>query len=404
VRRSLDDSLRDRRTPTRPLASTKIGRMSATAVRIPQALGMLLAMRRVAPALALFGLVVACGPRPEPAPPPAAPPAPMHSEADEGLRFAELGTCALESGERIEECRIGYRTFGTLAPDRSNVVLFPTWFTGTTKALTSVVPGKLVDTHRFFLVLVDALGDGVSSSPSNSRRQPRVRFPRVTIHDMVEAQRRLVREVLGVTRLYAVAGISMGGMQTFEWAVAHPSELGRAVSIVGTPQLTSHDLLLWNAEKHALEADVAYAGGEYRGRPAVRAVQDIHWLMLSTPRHRAAETSRAEFERWVEEKERDTSFDWNDWRWQLEAMLRHDVARAHGGSLESAAKGVTAKMLVVVARHDHMVEPGPSEAFARALGARGELVVLDSSCGHLAPTEGCEAARLGTAVRGFLEE
>ncbi|CAN5688561.1 hypothetical protein BH11MYX4_BH11MYX4_49480 [soil metagenome] len=96
-------------------------------------------------------------PVPMPAPPMPAPAPP----ADPAQKFADLGTCALESGEKIEACRIGYRTFGTLDAAKSNAVLFPTWFSGTTKSLVDIVPDKLVDTKRFYLILVDALGDGV---------------------------------------------------------------------------------------------------------------------------------------------------------------------------------------------------------------------------------------------------
>lgn len=314
-------------------------------------------------------------------------------------RIADLRTCILDSGEKIEECRIGYRTFGKLDEKKSNLVLFPTWFTGTTKSLVDAVPGKLVDTNRFFLVLVDALGDGVSSSPSSSRTQPRLRFPKFTIHDMVETQRRLVREVLGVEKVHTVMGISMGGMQSFEWAVSHPDEVGRIVPIVGTPQLTAQDLLLWNAELHILEGSTAYANGEYQGRPKIPALQEVHWLMLTSPRHRNSETSREAFPAWLESKTSDTQFDWNDWHRQLEAMLAHDVARAHGGDLAAAAKNVKAKALVIAAEQDHMVNPEPSRAFAKAMNAT--FVALESPCGHMAP--GCDAA-LGARIRKFIEQ
>jgi homoserine O-acetyltransferase/O-succinyltransferase len=338
-----------------------------------------------------------CAPRPTSVERPAPLPT-LTGAADGDQRIAELGTCALESGEKIEGCRIGYRTFGKLDPAKSNAILFPTWFTGTTKSLLDVVPDKLVDTKRFHLILVDAIGDGVSSSPSNSRAQPRLKFPKFTIRDMVESQRRLLREVLGITRLHTVMGISMGGMQALEWSVAHPDEVGRSIPIVGTPQLTSQDLLLWNAELHALEGDAAFANGEYQGHPRMRAVQDIHWLMLSTPAHRASETTREAFPQWLESKESDTAFDWNDWHRQLEAMLVHDIA--HGGRLEDAAQKVKAKTMVVVAEHDHMVNPGPAKAFAKAANAK--LVVLDGPCGHLIPS--CEPAVVAQHVRAFLSE
>ncbi len=321
-------------------------------------------------------------------------------QAGEGdQRIAELRSCALESGETIDECRIGYRTFGKLDATKSNVVLFPTWFTGNTKTLADIVPGKIVDTKKFFLVLVDALGDGVSSGPSSSRTQPRLRFPRFTIHDMVETQRRLLREVLGVQKVHTVMGISMGGMQAYEWAVSHPDEVGRIVPIVGTPQLTSQDLLLWNAELHVLQGSKAYANGEYEGRPKIPALQELHWLMLTTPAHRNADTKRDAFAAWSDAKANDTAFDWNDWHRQLEAMLAHDVARSTGGDVALAARKVKAKGLVIVAEHDHMVNPEPSKVFAKAMNA--SLVVLDSPCGHMVPS--CDDS-IGPRVRRFLEE
>lgn len=359
-------------------------------------------MTRLTMPAAIASLVlVACG-----AASPQRPPAPTvtHAAGDGEQRVAELGTCALDSGERIQECRIGFRTFGKLDATKSNAILFPTWFTGTTSDLVDGVPDKLVDTKKFFLILVDAIGDGVSSSPSNSRAQSRLGFPKFTIHDMVETQRRLLREVLGIERLYAVMGVSMGGMQAFEWSVAHPDEVARAVPIVGTPQLTSHDLHLWNSELHALEDSVAYAGGNYQGRPKIRTVIDIHWLMLTTPRHRARETTRDAYAKWAAEQESETSFDWNDWHRQAEAMLKHDIARAHGGSLEAAAKTVKAKMLVVVADQDHMVHPDPAKAFAKAMGDRAELVVLDSNCGHLATGTTCARAEMAERVKKFLAQ
>ena len=363
------------------------------------------------PAILALVLLASCGEPPPPAltpspPPPLAltppltpsPPPPPAPPPDPAQKFADLGTCPLESGATIGSCRIGYRTFGTLDATKSNVVLFPTWFSGTTKELVDVVPDKLVDTKRFYLILVDALGNGVSTSPSNSTTQARLAFPKFGIRDMVESQRRML-EGLGITHLRAVAGISMGGMQAIQWGVSHPELVDRIVPIVGSPQLTSNDLLLWTAELNALESDVAYAKGSYQGRPPMRAVQDIHTLALATPAHRAAETSREALPKFLASFETDTSFDWNDWHRQLEAMMAHDVGAPYG-SLEAAAKRVKAKALFVVADQDHMVSPIPARAFAKQVsGARVES--LTGPCGHLAP--GCEAAKLNALVTSFLQ-
>jgi homoserine O-acetyltransferase len=191
----------------------------------------------------------------------------------------------------------------------------------------------------------------------------------------------------------------MGGMQSFEWAVSHPDEVGRIAPIVGTPQLTAQDLLLWNAELHLLDDSVAYAKGGYEGRPKIVALQELHWLMLSTPAQRNEETSRMSYAAWDKEMSEDTAFDWNDWHRQLEAMIAHDVARHDRGDLAAAARRVKAKALVVVAEHDHMVNPEPAKLFARAMKA--ELYTTDTPCGHRAPA--CDHG-IEERVRHFLEE
>ena len=317
--------------------------------------------------------------------------------ADGEQQVMDLGRCPLESGEVIEDCKIGYRTFGKLDANKSNAVLFPTWFTGTTKGLVDDIPNKLVDTSKYHLILVDAIGDGVSSSPSNSTKQPRLKFPKFTVGDMVESQKKLL-EKLGIAKLHTVMGISMGGMQALTWAVREPERAAHVVSIVGSPQLTSQDLLLWRAELNAIESDGQYKNGDYEGRPHLKTVLDIHELVLVSPAWREHETTREAFPKWIAEAENDTSFDWNDWHRQLEAMMAHDLAK--GSTLEDAAKRVKAKTLVVVATQDNVVSPIPARRFAKAMNA--QVVELEGPCGHLSP--GCEEQKLRAAVHAFMNE
>src|SRR5258706_3191651 len=126
-------------------------------------------------------------------------------------QFAQLGDFKLESGAVIRDCRIGYRTFGTLNNDKSNAILFPTWAGGTTEeAKSNFGPGRLVDTDKYYVIAVDALSNGVSSSPSNSKLQPRMSFPKFTFGDLVNTQHELLTRVLHLSHLKAVMGVSMG--------------------------------------------------------------------------------------------------------------------------------------------------------------------------------------------------
>lgn len=319
-------------------------------------------------------------------------------QAQPALQHADLDRCTLENGAVIQNCQIGYRTAGTLNAEHSNAVLIPTWFSGTSDSLADQLgPDGLVDTTRYFVVLVDALGNGVSSSPSTSNAHPDSTFPVFTVRDMVDTQHRLLTETLGIDSLHAVLGTSMGGMQAFAWMTHYPSFMDKGVSITGTPRLTPQDHLLWRAQLRALDAAPADTEGLRSGMKAVAA---IHALHLRTPRQVATMDS-TEFEQFVTGLEEDIlAYDPYDWAWQIKAMLRHDVSKAFDGSMSAAADAIEADALIVTVEQDHMVNPIPAQRFGDTLGA--EQLVLDTPCGHLGP--GCESDTLNPTVRRFLRD
>jgi homoserine O-acetyltransferase len=329
--------------------------------------------------------------------------------AQDGVQqFAQLGPCKLESGAVIEDCVIGYRTFGTLNATRDNAVLMPTWLYGTTADLTQLFGNPdikkpasramiLVDTSKYFGIAIDSFGDGVSSSPSNSKTQHGVAFPVFSERDMVEAEYRVMAEVLGLKHLHAVIGLSMGGEQTFAWSVLHPNFFDLAIPILGTPRLTPYDLEVKEIMLGTIYADPAYANGNYSTEPDLKLANLFGSLTVTTPEFRNTHTTRETFRAFVGETEARQPIDANDRVWQLRAVVRHDVIGNR--TIADLARSAHARFLVIVSGKDHLVNPQPALEWAAAIGA--PTYVSQAECSHLIMT--CDAEGVSSRVRPFLD-
>lgn len=317
------------------------------------------------------------------------------------LQFAELGDLKLESGEVIRDCRIGYRSFGTLNSNQSNVILFPTWALGRTEQLVSNIgPGKLVDSTQYYVIAVDALANGVSSSPSNSKSQPRMSFPKITIRDMVNSQHEFLTNVFHLHHVKAVIGISMGGMQAFQWLVAYPDFMDRAIPIVGSPRVTPYDLVLLRAQLRAITADSDWNNGNYTNNPARIAEAEFLALILTTPDEYNRRLTRERVAEELDKTKNIAGFDSNDKIRQLQAIMALDISVPFDGSMERAAAAVKAKVFVISALKDRAVNPWPALDFASLLHAK--VLKLESDYGHIAP--GYESQRINPSVADFLAQ
>lgn len=266
----------------------------------------------------------------------------------------DLGTCPAQNGDVIEDCKMGYTRFGEAQADGSNVIVVPSWLSARSTATVEFFRGlaKQLEGSGYCVVVVDMFGNGVSSSPSNSTSQPGYRFPQFSIADAVEAQHTLLTKYLDIHHVKAVMGLSMGGLQTLQWAVQYPDYMDKVVDVVGTPRPTSGDQSLWRSQVHLIEAT------------------------------HVTETSVT-----------------LDLRSQLLAMLEHDILP--GGTYEDMAQRIHAKLFTIAAKYDKMVNPEPSIALARAKGA--QLWVTHSWCGHFAPAV-CQAQQTRDVIEAFVLE
>jgi homoserine O-acetyltransferase/O-succinyltransferase len=317
-------------------------------------------------------------------------------------QFASFGEFRLNNGISIHDFRLGYRTLGKLNASKSNAVLWPTWLGGRSQdLLTFVGPANVVDTNKYFVILVDSIGNGVTTSPSNSSLQPLTKFPQFTVRDMVESERRLVTETFHLSHLHAVMGVSMGGMQTFEWAVAYPDFMDLAIPMSGSPQSTSSDKLLWTSEIDAIELDPAWNKGEPTGSltRGIALAEQIDEMNSTSPGYRTNHTNTGEFESFlagIRNGAKGDARSASDQIRQRQAILSLNIPAEFHMSLVQAAKQVHAKLLVIISTQDHMVNPGPAVEFATTIGA--PVVRLDSLCGHLSYT----CVSIGPTVAQFL--
>lgn len=315
-------------------------------------------------------------------------------------KFAQLGDFKLENGKVIKNCVVGYHTWGKLNPDHTNAILILTWFEGSSQDLLYLTsPGMVADSTKYFVVAIDALGNGVSSSPSNSKLQPNELFPHFNIRDMVESQYFVATKVLELNHVFCVMGISMGGMQTFQWLVSHPDFMDKAVIEVGSPKLTSNDLLLWNSELLAIEEGLKCNASVGSITSTVAA---IHTLNLQTPDYYVDHVSPEEFPKYLKDSENDLAKVFSPYNWmsQLRAMIAHNVSYPFNNDMGKAAELVKAKVFIIVSKQDRMVNPRSALNFAKLIKA--ETLELDNDCGHYGV--GCEMEKVVKAINKFLSD
>lgn len=303
---------------------------------------------------------------------------PAHAAEGE-QKFANLGECKLESGEVIKDCRIGYRTLGTLNADKSNavVVLLPMWNTSDSSNIVLYNEAKWVDPQKHFVIVIDTLANKVSVGPDNSKAQPGQKFPRVSVRDMMEIDRRVLKEILKLDKVYALFGEQLGGMQALQWMIAYPDEMQKVIAIAATPKADEWDELAWQAQADFMSQPRTSKQDDLW---AAMAAGSLNTLTLAGPPDRAKTVGNAAGDprstlRYMQTFLLDYGFD----RWGLyaQAIANHDAYRGYGNSAQKAVAGVKAKLLAMVLPDDLNTSTAPMLELAKLMNAK--VVDLDKN-------------------------
>ncbi|MFJ7750998.1 alpha/beta fold hydrolase [Arthrobacter sp. NPDC097144] len=183
----------------------------------------------------------------------------------------DLGDVPLQSGMSLRNAQLAYKTYGVLNSERSNAILYPTWFSGRHWDNEWLIgEGMGLDPAKYFIVVPNMLGNGLSSSPSNFPEPFNgPRFPNITFFDNVACQHRLVTEHFGIDHLRLVLGWSMGAGQTYQWGVSYPDMMDALLPFCGSPRTAPHNIVFLEAVRAAITADSAWQQGWYQAEPKI---------------------------------------------------------------------------------------------------------------------------------------
>lgn len=330
----------------------------------------------------------------------------------------EAGDVVTQSGITLKGAKIVYATYGTLAPDKSNVIVYPTSYSANHTEIDWLIkPGGILDPTKYFIVIPNMFGNGYSTSPSNvAPPLDKGRYPGVTVYDNVVTQRRMMREVFGVEKMKAVYGWSMGGQQAYHWGALFPEAAGRIICSCTSAKTSEHNKVFLEGVRAALTADEAFQDGWFHRTPVrgFRAMARVYagWAISQT---------------WYREKVYLTQGfssleDFLVHGWEANYFLRRDANNLlaqlwtwqngdisandkYKGDFKAALKGITCPALVTPGDHDLYFQVADNEIEVAGM-PNAKLVPIKSIWGHRAgnPSANPEDERfVAKVVNDFLD-
>ena len=318
----------------------------------------------------------------------------------------EAGNILLQSGRTLRGGQLAYKTYGTLNAEKSNAILYMTSFAAHHYDVDWLIgAGKALDTEKYFVVVPNLFGNGLSSSPSNATEpQNGERWPYFTIADNVKVQNRLLTEVLGITSLELACGWSMGGLQAFQWASYYPSMVKRLAVLCGAAKCSPHNQVFIEGVRATLTTDPAYQNGVFVRRPerALRAMGRNYAAMAMSQTFYRQELWRGAGFSSLEDfliMSWEANFlkrDANNmlthlWAWQHANIANNE---RYNGDFKAALQAITAKALLMPGTTDLYFQVEDNRLEAEQM-PNARLLPIPSEWGHRA---GLPSANIEDAV------
>ena len=336
----------------------------------------------VLPLIVVVSLAIAGAPAPRPEK--SGPHTPQH-------QMASLGNFRFESGEAIDDLKVSYVTYGKLNAARDNVVLSLQHFTGDHHDNEFLIgPGKAFDPEKYFVIATDFLANAklredLTTGPTNSGLK--MRFPRVTARDWVNADAKLVKEYLGINHVVAAVGASIGGINAFQLAVSYPDFVSAIIPIAASPQTNPQTRMVLRHVRDVIALDPGWYSGMYDVNPATGlkiALMEFSPWLRSTQWYMDTLTTS--------EKLRDYEATWQgiwsgldarDIFYQLDGWSEFNIGDTPGfnGDVKAALAAIKARTLLIGVKEDQLTRREELQ-FAKSAIRDAAYLELSSSAGH----------------------
>jgi homoserine O-acetyltransferase len=308
----------------------------------------------------------------------------------------ELGDVVLQCQKTLRNAKLAYKTYGKLNAEKDNVIVYPTWYSGQHYENEWLIgPGKALDPQKYFIIIPNMLGNGLSTSPSNTPAPYNgARFPNITAYDNVRQQYRLVTEKFGISRIKLVTGWSMGALQTYHWGALYPDMVERILPFQGSAKCSRHNFVFLEGAKAALMADAAFKDGWYDAKPdkGLRAFGRVYagWgfsqtfyrqkLDLEAMGYASLEDFLVGFWEGLFLERDANNLLAMLWTWQNGDVSNNEVFK---GDFAKAMGAIKAKAIVMPASTD-LYFPPEDNVIEVKLMPNAELRVVDTVWGHFA--------------------